>query len=81
MDFDLQAFAESLMTGRAGAVVAIDPTDGGILAMVSKPDYDLRIFSGVTSPDLWRSLNADPATPSVQPRHAHALSSRARRSR
>ncbi|MBP1678206.1 MAG: penicillin-binding protein 2, partial [Bacteroidetes bacterium] len=63
LDADLQAFAESLMVGRAGAVVAIDPADGGILAMVSKPDYDLGIFSGVTTPDLWRSLNADPTHP------------------
>ena len=31
--------------------------------MVSKPDYDLGLFSGVTSPELWRSLNADPAHP------------------
>jgi penicillin-binding protein 2 len=63
LDADLQAFAESLMTDRAGAVVAIDPADGGILAFVSKPDYDLGIFSGVTSPELWKSLNADPAHP------------------
>ena len=63
LDADLQAYAESLLTDRAGAVVAIDPADGGIIAMVSKPDYDLGIFSGVTSPDLWRSLNADPAHP------------------
>jgi len=63
LDADLQAFAESLMTDRAGAVVAVDPTDGGILAMISRPDYDLGIFSGVTSPDLWRSLNADPTHP------------------
>jgi penicillin-binding protein 2 len=63
LDADLQAFAESLMTDRAGAVVAVDPTDGGIHAMISRPDYDLGIFSGVTSPDLWRSLNADPTHP------------------
>jgi penicillin-binding protein 2 len=63
LDADLQAYAESLMAGRAGAAVAIDPADGGILAMVSKPDYDLGVFSGVTSPELWRSLNADPTHP------------------
>jgi penicillin-binding protein 2 len=63
MDFDLQAYAESLMTGRRGAVVAIDPTTGGILAMVSKPDYDLSLFSGVTSPELWRALNEDESKP------------------
>jgi penicillin-binding protein 2 len=63
MDFDLQAYAESLMTGHRGAVVAIDPEDGGILAQVSEPDYDLSLFSGVTDPDLWRALNTDEATP------------------
>ena len=63
MDFGLQAFAESLMTSRRGALVAIDPNDGGILAMVSKPDYDLSFFSGVTPPQVWRSLNTDQASP------------------
>ena len=63
MDFGLQAFAESLMTDRRGAFVAIDPNDGGILAMVSKPDYELSSFSGVTPPDIWRSLNDDAAAP------------------
>jgi penicillin-binding protein 2 len=63
MDFGLQAFAESLMAGRRGAVVAVDPRDGGVLAMVSKPDYDLSLFSGVTPPELWRALNGDEAAP------------------
>jgi len=63
MDFDLQAFAESLMTDKRGAVVAIDPTNGGILAMVSKPDYDLSMFSGVTRPEIWKALNQDPVSP------------------
>jgi penicillin-binding protein 2 len=63
VDFGLQAFAESLMTGRRGALVAIDPNDGGILAMVSEPDFDLDLFSGVTPPEIWRSLNNDEAHP------------------
>ncbi len=63
MDFGLQAFAESLMTGRRGAVVAIDPQDGGILAMVSVPDYHLSVFSGVTPPQIWRAMNGDEAKP------------------
>jgi len=63
MDFGLQAFAESLMTGHRGALVALDPQDGGILALVSKPDYNLSLFSGVTRPELWRSLNFDEAAP------------------
>jgi len=63
IDFGLQAFAESLMTKYRGALVAIDPNDGGILAMVSKPDFDPAIFSGVTSSKVWTKLNTDPDKP------------------
>jgi penicillin-binding protein 2 len=63
LDIGLQAFAESLMTDKRGSVVAIDPNDGGILAMVSSPDYDLNLFSGSISPRTWRRLNNDPAHP------------------
>jgi penicillin-binding protein 2 len=63
IDANVQALAESLMTNQRGAVVAIDPNNGGVIAMVSKPDYDLSIFSGVTLPDQWRELNNDPDKP------------------
>lgn len=63
MDFGLQALAESLMADKRGAVVAVDPNDGGLLAVVSKPDYDLSIFSGVTPPEIWRAMNSDEARP------------------
>ncbi len=63
MDFGLQALAESLMADKRGAVVALDPQDGGVLALVSKPDYDLSLMSGVTPPEVWRSLNADESKP------------------
>lgn len=63
MDFGLQALAESLMADKRGAVVAIDPQDGGLLAVVSKPDYDLSVFSGVTPTEIWRALNSDESRP------------------
>lgn len=63
VDFDLQALAESLMTNYKGALVAVDPEDGGILAMVSKPDFDPSVFSGVTPTDQWNELNENPDKP------------------
>lgn len=63
IDVDLQAFAESLLSEKQGAVVAIDPTDGGILAMVSKPDFDPALLTGFTSQAVWSALNNDPAKP------------------
>lgn len=62
-DFGLQAFAESLMTDKQGAVVALDPNTGGVLALVSKPDFDPSVFSGVTPADMWLRLNTDASKP------------------
>jgi penicillin-binding protein 2 len=63
MDFSLQTLAESLFADKRGALIAIDPQNGGILAMLSKPDYDLSLFSGVTPAEIWHSLNTDEAHP------------------
>ena len=63
LDADLQALAESLLSDKRGAIVALDPENGGILAMVSKPDYDLSLFSSVTPPEVWRSINLDESKP------------------
>ncbi len=63
LDADLQAFAESLLTDKHGAIVALDPTDGGILAMVSKPDFDPMLLSGETPPEVWAGLIGDPNKP------------------
>lgn len=63
LDASVQAFAESLMTNYRGAIVALDPNDGGIIAMVSKPDFDPSVFSGVTPLQLWQQLNSDNTKP------------------
>ena len=63
LDAGLQACAESLMTQYKGALVAMDPNTGGILAMVSKPDFDPSVFSGVTASEDWTRLNTDDGKP------------------
>jgi len=63
LDIDLQAYAESLLDGKHGAIVAIDPEDGGVLALASKPDYDPSLLSGFTPASAWNALNTDDGKP------------------
>lgn len=52
LDYDLQRTAHHALAGRRGAVVAIDPLTGGILAMVSTPSFDANLFvNGISSRD------------------------------
>jgi len=63
VDAEFQAFVEDIFIHRAGSVVAIDPESGHVLAMVSKPGYDLNVFSPVITEKYWKSLNNDPLHP------------------
>lgn len=63
MDKELQLYAEKLMEGKEGAIVALDPRNGEILCFVSKPDFDLSLFTGKTDPKVYASLIADPQKP------------------
>ncbi len=63
LDLDLQAVAELAMEGRRGAVVALDPRNGEVLAMVSRPAFDPNAFAGKLSPSEWSVLSSDPYTP------------------
>jgi penicillin-binding protein 2 len=59
LDLDLQKKALELLDGRRGAVVAIDPRDGGILAMLSSPTYDPNQFvHGISSKSYSELLNS-----------------------
>jgi penicillin-binding protein 2 len=58
IDEGLQALAESLMVGKKGAVVALDPSNGEVLALASAPDFDPSVFSGYTSRQDWNELNS-----------------------
>ncbi|MCL4511410.1 MAG: penicillin-binding protein 2 [Bacteroidetes bacterium] len=63
IDEGLQALAESLLVGRRGAVVALDPNNGEVLAMASAPDFDPSVFSGYTSKTEWNDLSNNPDHP------------------
>jgi penicillin-binding protein 2 len=63
IDLDLQTVAEMAMEGKRGAVVAIAPATGDILAFASSPGYDPNLFLGrMKSGDL-KALLEDPAKP------------------
>ena len=49
LDLDLQAVAELAMDGKRGAVVALDPRSGEVLAMVSRPTFDPNLFTDAHS--------------------------------
>lgn len=64
IDLALQRFVASIFPpGRRGAVVAMDPRTGGILALYSSPAYDPNAFVGGVSPEYWQSVNSDPGLP------------------
>jgi len=63
IDMKLQEHAERLLHGRRGAIVALDPNNGEVLAFASSPDYDLSSMSGRISPEFWRGLNSDKGLP------------------
>jgi penicillin-binding protein 2 len=56
LDLEVQKAAQAALGERKGAVVAIDPRDGSVLAMVSYPRYDPNIFSGQITADTWKKL-------------------------
>jgi penicillin-binding protein 2 len=59
IDLDLQVVADLAMGSRPGAVVALDPRNGEILAMASKPEFDVNRFVGGVSPEDWREVIRD----------------------
>ena len=63
LDSGLQFVAETAMKGHRGAVVALDPTNGDVLAMVSEPSYDPNMFVvGITQEDF-QILQESPERP------------------
>ncbi len=65
LDIRLQEITEQAFGDRKGALVAIDPRTGGILALVSNPTYDPNLFVDGITPDNWKELNEHPSKPMV----------------
>ena len=63
LDLDLQVVAELAMHGRSGAVVALDPRNGEVLAMVSAPSYDPNKFAGRIRSADWKEITDNPDNP------------------
>ncbi|CAG9175653.1 penicillin-binding protein 2 [Cupriavidus pampae] len=63
LDIRLQQLAEQLFGDRRGALVAIEPATGDILAFVSKPTYDPNLFVEGIDANTWNELNGSPDKP------------------
>ena len=59
MDIRMQQEADRILGDRRGALVAINPQDGTVLAFVSKPSFDPNLFIDGIDSDTWKILNDD----------------------
>jgi penicillin-binding protein 2 len=63
VDLDLQVVAELALQGKRGAVVALNPQNGEILAMASQPNFDPNKFAVRIKSADWKELTGDPGNP------------------
>ena len=63
LDIKLQEIAEQSFGSYRGALIAIDPTNGEVLAFVSKPGYDPNLFIDGIDEQSWNELNNSPDIP------------------
>ena len=63
LNHQLQLAADQALNGQTGAVVAIDPETGAILAMVSSPSFDPNTLIGPGASAAWEALTGDPSAP------------------
>jgi penicillin-binding protein 2 len=59
----IQRLAEHALEGVSGAVVVLDPNNGDVLALASKPGFDPNELTGVVSAQTWQALNLNPDKP------------------
>lgn len=65
LDLALQRAAEEALAGRPGAVVALDPRNGDVLALASAPAYDLNAFIPGIASAAWKALLGNPDKPLI----------------
>lgn len=65
IDIGLQKLAEKQFEGKRGALVAIEPSTGEVLAMVSAPSFDPNLFIDGIDVENWRRLNESPDHPLI----------------
>lgn len=65
LDLHLQRVAETAFEGKRGALVAIDPNNGEILAFVSQPSFDPNLFVDGIDHESWRQLNESEDKPLI----------------
>ena len=63
IDVKLQRLVEEWFGDRRGALVAIEPASGDVVAFVSKPTFDPNLFVDGIDPQTWQALNEDPDKP------------------
>ena len=63
IDIELQKVAENAFGNNKGALVAIEPATGGVLAFVSMPGFDPNLFVDGIDPQNWNELNTSPDKP------------------
>jgi penicillin-binding protein 2 len=65
LDYDLQARAEELLSGREGSIVVLEAKTGDVLALASFPTFDPNKFINRFTPEEWLSLLKSPDTPLI----------------
>jgi penicillin-binding protein 2 len=63
IDIKLQQYIEDIFKEHKGTIGVVELKTGGLLALVSKPNFNPEFFSGVLDPDEWKALINDPDNP------------------
>lgn len=63
LDRELQRKVQTLLEGRVGAIVVLDPKSGQVLALASSPAFDPNEFVSQMNPERWQAMRKDPSRP------------------